>query len=479
MTLFGINYQHRQLYFLVGDVLIALLAIRLGHALRFGVGAQEKDLWGIVTQYTGASLFFISSLLVVLYLCDAYNSALDFRRRNEVIRLWSAVVVAFMLQLLVYAAFPHGWWGRSIAALTSLGLGFLLVGWRALLCRISPRPLFRRKALVVGAGPPAQLIANVIRSHHEYDGVYVVGSLDHPLFGHRRQGDFPANQAPLSPSDLPVLGTAAELKAVVAQHGIELIIVAIRGSMSSELTKQLLECKAQGLGIEEMPTIYKRLTGKVPILHLSDAWLIFGPVFSGTSRLGAAVQRLADVLIALVGALLTLPVVALAALAVRLESKGPAFYRQERLGRNEHPFQIIKLRTMRQDAEASSGAVWSQGASDPRVTRVGRFLRRSRIDELPQFYNVLLGDMAMVGPRPEREHFVTQLKERIPFYALRFSVKPGVTGWAQVRHGYGASEEDAAEKLCYELYAVQEMSATLYALILLKTVQTVLLRPGS
>ncbi|HND31604.1 MAG TPA: sugar transferase, partial [Myxococcota bacterium] len=164
---------------------------------------------------------------------------------------------------------------------------------------------------------------------------------------------------------------------------------------------------------------------------------------------------------------------------VKLESPGPAFYIQERLGKNEQPFGIIKLRTMRQDAEAGTGAVWSQGQGDPRVTRVGRFLRRSRIDELPQFYNVLRGDMSVIGPRPEREHFVRLLKEKIPFYGLRFSVKPGVTGWAQVRYRYGASEEDAVEKLSYELYAVQEMSPALYILILLKTIQTVMVRPGS
>ena len=190
----------------------------------------------------------------------------------------------------------------------------------------------------------------------------------------------------------------------------------------------------------------------MPILHLSDSWLIFGPVFAGTSAFAGGAQRLVDVLIALIGAIGSRPVVLLAAMVVKLESKGPAFFLQERLGRNERPFKIIKLRTMRTDAEAA-GPQWSQ-KGDPRVTRVGRFLRRSRIDELPQFWNVLLGDMSIVGPRPEREYFVNQLKEKIPFYALRFSVKPGVTGWAQVRYGYGATENDAVEKLCFELYAI-------------------------
>ena len=248
--------------------------------------------------------------------------------------------------------------------------------------------------------------------------------------------------------------------------------------MSLDLTRQLLACKTRGVQIEDMPTVYKRLTGKVPVLHLSDDWLIFGPVFSGSSRFSAALQRLADIAIGVVGGALSVLIILPAAILIKLESPGPVFYTQERLGRNERTFRIVKLRTMRSDAEAG-GPQWSQGAGDPRVTRVGRWLRRSRIDELPQFYNVLRGDMALVGPRPEREHFVTQLKEKIPFYALRFSVKPGVTGWAQVRYRYGATDEDAVEKLCYELYAIQEMGPALYVLILLKTIQTVLLRPGS
>lgn len=481
MKFFGIPYQRRQLHYVVGDVVIALVSIYLGHALRFGLGTRHKALWTIVDQYTGASLFWVSSTLLVLYVAGAYESTLDFRRRHEVFRLWSAVIAALPLQLLVYAVFPLGWWGRSLAGLTSLSMGVLLMAWRALLSSISPRPAFFQKTLVVGAGQAGRLIAGAIRSNPEYNADFnLVGFIDHPSGGRRRYTDHADDdKVPGGEQDPPVLGDVPDLNRLVAEHGINLIIVALRGSMTGELTKRLLECKAAGVHIEDMPTIYKRLTGKLPVLHLSDTWLIFVPVFAGSSRTAAALQRIADIVISLFGALVTLPVVLVAAIAVRIDSKGPSFYLQERLGKNERPFDIIKLRTMRVDAEAESGAVWSQGTGDPRVTKLGRFLRRSRIDELPQFYNVLRGDMSIVGPRPEREHFVADLKERIPFYALRFSVNPGVTGWAQVRYRYSATVEDAAEKLCYELYAVQEMSPVLYVLILLKTLQTVLLRPGS
>lgn len=474
----SVPWQRRQLNYLLGDVIIAMMSIQLANKVRFGWDAPQTDLVSVLTESTGASLFFVSSLLTALYLADAYNGSIDFRSRYEVVRTWSAVVSALAFELLAFTVFPHGFWGRGVAGLTTLFAGIMLTAWRPFVCSISPNASFRLKTLVVGAGQAGHLVAGVLTRLQEVDGTYqLVGLVNHPRAGNRRASDYAEDDITAPISGPAVIGTVSEVTALVKKHGVQLIIVALRSSMNAELAKQLLECKARGVLIEDMPTIYKRLTGKVPILHLSDSWLIFGPVFAGTSAFAGGVQRLVDVLIALVGALGSLPVVLLAAMVVKLESKGPAFFLQERLGRNERPFKIIKLRTMRTDAEAA-GPQWSQ-KGDPRVTRFGRFLRRSRIDELPQFWNVLLGDMSIVGPRPEREYFVNQLKEKIPFYALRFSVKPGVTGWAQVRYGYGATENDAVEKLCFELYAIQEMTPLLYVLILLKTVQTVLLRRGS
>lgn len=480
MKLFGIPYQRRQVHFLIGDLLALFSAIAFGQIFRFGLFAPGHDLLTTLQHYTGSSLFFISLNLIALYLGDAYNADLDFRRRGELVRLWTVVAAALPLQFLAYSTFPHGWWGRTVAVLSSLAFGLLLTAWRPLLCAISPRTGYRAKTLIIGAGEAGLLLAGVIRQQRENDGIYeLVGFIDLPRQGRRRHDDPADDDAAITGSAPHVVGGVADLVNVVEKHGIHQVIVALRSNMTAELTQELLRCKAKGVRVEEMATIYKRLTGKVPILHLSQSWLIYGPVFAGSGRFAAALQRVADVCIALFGAVITLPVVAVAAVAIRLESKGSPFFLQERLGRDEEPFQIIKLRTMRIDAEANTGAVWSQGAGDPRVTRLGRILRRTRIDELPQFYNVLRGDMSMVGPRPEREHFVTKLKDKIPFYALRFAVKPGVTGWAQVKYRYGASVEDAAEKLCYDLYAVQEMSPALYLLIILKTVQTVLLRPGS
>lgn len=466
MMVFGVPYQRRQILFVIGDIVLALAAILIAHALRFGATADQANLYAILRDTTGASSFFITTHLALLYVADGYDPLRDYRRPEETLRLFLAVLVALVVQMVLFYSLPQWWWGRGVVLLGSMVFAVLVAGWRSLVIRLRPAPASSLRTLIVGAGRAGNAMAEVIRFHHEYGRVYnLVGFID--------------DKVKRSESGLPVLGGAKVLGRLAQENRIDLLIVAIRGGMSQRLTQELLACKAAGLRIMDMPSLHKQLTGKVPIQHLADTWLIFGSGFSQGSRLGSISWRAADLILSLIGLILTGPIILVAALIVRLESPGPSFYTQERVGLGERPFTIIKLRTMRDDAEAGTGAVWSQGSGDPRVTRVGRFLRRSRIDELPQFLNVLRGDMSMVGPRPERAHFVCQLKESIPFYGLRFAVKPGVTGWAQVMYRYGASEEDAAEKLRYELFAIQEMSPVLYLLIVLKTVQTVLLRPGS
>ncbi len=479
MRLFGISFTPRQTWSVVGDVLAASVAIYLAHFFRFGPGnVLVVDPTAIVRQELPAVLIFLSANLLTLFMLDAYSPSIDFRRPVQLGRLWAAPFSALIFEIVVDFFFPSAIWGRGIATLSTVTFAALLTLWRFGIARFAPWPTFRRRTLVVGDGEPERIVWNLIKGNAEYRQMYdLLGVVTFPRFGYRRREDTPP--PPSIPDDMPVLGAARELRELVGKHQIELIIVAVRGTLSSDLARVLLECKAQGVRVEEMPTIYKRLTGKVPIFHTSDNWLIFGPVFASTSTANATIFRVADITCALIGLLLSAIPVALAAALVKLDSKGPAFYLQERLGYNERPFKIIKLRTMREDAEAKTGAVWSQGAADPRITRVGRFLRRTRLDELPQFWNVLVGDMSIVGPRPEREVFIRKLKDEIPFYSLRFAVKPGVTGWAQVNFRYGASVDDAAEKLCYEVFAIQEMTLALYVVILVKTVQTMLFKPGS
>jgi len=242
--------------------------------------------------------------------------------------------------------------------------------------------------------------------------------------------------------------------------------------------EELLEMRLnQGVRFDHLASVYEQYTGKIALENLRPSWLIFSEGFKKGLWLSIS-KRTIDVLFSSIGLLLTLPLMALAALAIRLGSPGPVLYRQVRVGKDGKPFTICKFRSMRVDAEATTGAVWAV-ADDPRVTRVGRFLRRTRVDEIPQLVSVLVGDMSLVGPRPERPEFVAELTKQIPFYGQRHVVRPGVTGWAQVRHPYGSSVKDSMEKLQYDLFYVKRMSPGFDLFIVLETIKTVLVRAGS
>jgi sugar transferase (PEP-CTERM system associated) len=238
----------------------------------------------------------------------------------------------------------------------------------------------------------------------------------------------------------------------------------------------LLECRLRGIRVEDWPTFYEKATGKILVTAVRPSWLIFSDGFVKTPRT-EIIKRLFDVTASLVGILLSLPLMALAAVAIKLESSGPVLYRQPRLGQNGCVFILNKFRSMRQDAEKETGPVWAT-QQDNRITRVGGFLRRTRLDELPQLFNVLFGHMSFIGPRPERPEFVSELQKQIPYYIERLAVKPGITGWAQVRYRYGSSVEDAVEKLQYDLYYIKNLSLFLDLLIVLNTVQVVLFARG-
>ncbi len=241
--------------------------------------------------------------------------------------------------------------------------------------------------------------------------------------------------------------------------------------------QEMLNCKLSGIEVLDAPGIYERITGRLLLENINPSWFIFCSGFRITMAL-RAVKRLVDIGCAVFGLLLCLPFAPLVMLAIRLDSPGPIFFRQERVGQGDRPFVLYKLRTMRQDAEQGTGAVWAVKA-DPRVTRLGRFLRKTRVDEIPQLINVLRGEMSLVGPRPERPEFVQKLKEIIPYYSERHFVKPGVTGWAQVRYPYGASVEDALEKLRYDLYYIKNISMFFDLRIIFRTIGVVLLRKGA
>lgn len=325
---------------------------------------------------------------------------------------------------------------------------------------------FGERVVVVGSSTEAQQIANLVQES-PMSGFELLGIVEEP-------GQPPLPQGPGQPR---VLGTLDRLRELCRDEGISRVVVALRERRGKVPVDRLLDVRMDGVQVEERETMYERLAGKLAVESMRPSYLIYGRGFA-KNRLTTVTKRGLDVVAAACGLLLSLPIALLAALLVKLTSRGPVFFCQERTGQDGVPFKLIKFRTMRVDAERESGPVWAQ-KNDVRVTPIGRFLRLSRIDEIPQFLNILAGQMSFVGPRPERPHFVEQLKQSIPFYPLRHAVKPGLTGWAQVRHPYGASIEDAQEKLRYDLYYIKNMNLLFDVSIMLRTIGVILRGSGA
>ncbi len=384
--------------------------------------------------------------------------------RSVIQRVIVAYGLALMLMSVVFYLFPDTYIGRGVFAVTSVFalIGVLLV--RLLFFRVTDLGLPRRRVLVVGNSGDAE---EVIRFLHEgelgrsvqYAGMY-------PVIGERENGE-PARRI----NHDQLLRTVRDLR-------VSEVVIAVRERRGGVLPlRQLLDCKLKGIRVMDLASFYEREKGLLKLDNVRASWLIFGQGFErGVTR--DVVKRLFDI-VASVGLLaVTLPLLLLAMLAIMIESGRPVIYRQERVGEGGRPFTIYKLRSMSLDAESDGTPRWAS-AEDDRVTFVGRIIRKTRIDELPQLFNVLRGDMSFVGPRPERPFFVRQLIAEIPYYDVRHSVKPGITGWSQVRYVYGASVEDALAKLEYDLYYVKNHSLFLDLLIMLETAQVVLLGKGA
>ncbi len=336
---------------------------------------------------------------------------------------------------------------------------------RQVMRAVSSTPSSGTRVLIVGTGPEAQEVASTLQTHPRARSD-VVGFYDAadggggPKVGGR------------------IFARSTDLAELVQRLEIEEVIVSVREQRGGVLPlRGLLECRVSGVRVLDLPAFYERVRGEVPIDSLKASWLIYGQGFA-QDFLRSAIKRIFDYATSTSLFLLALPVMCVTAIAIRLESPGPVVYRQERVGLGGRRFSCLKFRSMRADAEANGVAQWA-GQNDARITRVGRFIRKYRIDELPQLLNVLSGDMSLVGPRPERPCFVDQLKDEIRFYDLRHSVKPGLTGWAQVRYSYGASVEDATRKLQFDLYYVKNHSLFLDVIILVDTVRVVLFGEGS
>jgi len=402
-----------------------------------------------------------------LYFADLYSARQNNDRRELFIRLMQALGEGSFILAGLYLWFPDLALGRGVFLLAAFLVIGGVVGWRLLFELTSKAIGPRERLLLVGTSPAAVALAKELHEHRVELGVEIVGFVD-PDPG--RIG------APiLNPG---VIGAVADIPNIVRERRVDRVVVSLVDARGKLRMDELLQMKLDsGVTFDHLPTVYEEYIGKIALENLRPSWLIFSEGFKKTHVL-LACKRALDILSASVGLILLAPVMVIVGAMVRWTSKGPALYHQQRVGQGGRVYTVHKFRSMRQDAEAQTGAVWAQ-AKDARVTPIGNFIRRTRLDELPQLWNVLIGDMSMVGPRPERPEFVCQLTEQIPFYGLRHTVRPGVTGWAQVRYTYGASVEDSMEKLQYDLFYIKHMTIAFDLFVLFSTVKTVILRRGA
>lgn len=321
------------------------------------------------------------------------------------------------------------------------------------------------RLLMIGDGEIARLLESEITERHD-PGYEVIGYI---LPGQMGVGATSAGK--------PIFGGYESIVSTVKAEGIHRVIVCLPERRGNLPMIELLNCRLQGIKVEEGELLYERITGKIAVAKLRPSYLIFSEGFN-RSKFNYIFKRALDLVLAVIGMVLASPICLLTALLIKLESRGPVFFSQTRVGKEGRIFRILKFRSMRQDAEKESGPVWA-GEQDPRITRIGAIIRKLRIDEIPQLINILRNDMSFVGPRPERPFFVDELKKDIPFYTERLVVKPGLTGWAQVNYRYGASKDDAVEKLQYDLYYIKNISIYLDIIILFRTIKVVVLGFGA
>jgi exopolysaccharide biosynthesis polyprenyl glycosylphosphotransferase len=422
----------------------------------------------ILVDWTGATTIALTLHLLTFYVLELYNLRLDFRSIANTLRVVAAVAIAGIFVALASFAVPEWGFSRRLFVYHGVLLTVFAVVNRRVVTRAHTTRRDQQRALLVTVGATPQEIVDEFFQNPE-SAWALVGTVAVDV---AQQGAEPSTLPP------PV-GTIEECERALARSGARHLIVAGIDRLPQSAAEELLRLKSRGIEVHDLVDLYEALAARLPLGLIDDRYFLRVPAFTrDTQPVLSNLTRLLDVGVALVLAVLALPLMALAVIGIKLTMPGPVFFAQERVGEDEVPYTVYKFRSMHLDAERD-GPQYARGPSDPRVTPFGRFLRRSRIDELPQLWNVFVGDMSLVGPRPERPVFVEELKREIPYYALRFQVKPGLTGWAQVNYRYGSSIDDTRVKLSYDLFYVQARSVPLFALTLLKTVTTVLFKPGS
>lgn len=459
----GNKLSLRTIGLLLADAAIIFGGIVLALYLRLGIEGSEYQLndkngWLKITLATVVCA-------LILYFYDLYDFTVMGNRRELMLRLVQALGIAWALLALLFYFVPLLLIGRGVSVISVPLVLVLLLSWRVLIHYLTGHPEIGEKILVVGTGQAARETAEAIFERRDA-GYRIVGFVT-------ENGIKPNTKI----GETSVLGTTEELERIVHKEKIDRIVIAVRERRGTFPTETLLKMSLTGdVNIEECTSFFERVTGQVHIDMLRPSWLIFAGRRKDT-RLRTAFREIVHRGLALIGLICSLPVAILTVILIKFESRGEIFYKQERVGKNGKIFKVLKFRSMQTDAEKDGVPIWAT-ADDDRVTRIGKIIRKIRVDEIPQFWNIIKGEMSFVGPRPERPHFVAQLAEEIPFYEHRHLAAPGLTGWAQIKYPYGASVADARQKLQYDLYYIKNQSLALDLVIVFETVKTVLFGKG-
>jgi len=457
-------------YFPIRNVLFVIFeSITIFSSVLLSAYLLTKDTSNFYDYFLYIRIFLI---IFISQICLYYNDLYDFDVASTLtetsIRLLQAIGVTSIFLAAIYFVFPQLIIDQKIFILSILFLFVFIIGWRLVYIQILNKGLFNENIILLGSSSLALDILKEIQN--TIDCGYTISAIipdseDEPFEIDQLQHKIIIRQE------------KDDLCKAASDMGTNKVVVALKERRGSFPTDELIQCRTAGIEVIEGSTFYEMLTGKVLVTKVNPSWLIFSDGFQ-KSKMQTILKRIEDIVLSLVMLTILSPLLIITAILIKIDSKGPIFFAQDRVGFQNKEYMMHKFRSMVQDAEKFTGPVWAQN-NDSRITKVGKIIRKFRIDELPQLWEVLIGKMSLVGPRPERKHFTDDLEKQIPFYSQRFNVKPGLTGWAQVSYDYGATVSDAIEKLNYDLFYIKNLSITMDVVIILRTVKTVLFGRGA
>lgn len=458
--IFNYPFSKRQLVLTAGDLLIINGSIFLSVIIRLGLNVG----WDYIRNNLASFLLVGLVFVLIFFFTELYDVRKDFTSVTNIVTIVCASSTAFIITTFLFYVTWQLRIGRGIFIILGLLITFFIIWWRILYGYLLDQPIFNKNTLIVGAGQAGKFILQEIRKSRK-TGLKVIGFIDDDISKKERLVE-----------GVRVMGNRYTLSSIIHKQHIGLIIVAISREKHPDLIKALINCSWNGTEIVDVPTIYEQLTGKIPFNHIDNAWMLH-IVTNKPKVYGRIIKPVYETCIALILFIALMPVMAIIALLIKINSRGRIFYLQERVGKDNKRFKIIKFRTMLENAESTTGAVYAKD-NDPRITGAGKFLRKWRLDEIPQLLNIMAGNMGLIGPRPERHVFIKEFEEKIPFYSQRLAIRPGLTGWAQVKYPYASTLQQTEEKLQYDLYYIKNMGFLLDIIILMKTAQAMLFGRG-